>query len=67
MLSLLSQQNVLIALAVGAIILALMFLIPAVEELVCTYTPLGEFCERPNMRWAVVILTIVAVLTVVVI
>lgn len=67
MLSLLSQQNVLIALAVGAIILALMFLIPAVEELVGTYTSLGEFCERPNMRWAVVILTIVAVLTVVVI
>ena len=67
MLSLLSQQNVLIALAVGAIILALMFLIPAVEELVGTYTALGEFCERPNMRWAVVILTIVAVLTVVVI
>lgn len=67
MLSLLSQQNVLIALAVGAIILALMFLISAVEELVGTYTPLGEFCERPNMRWAVVILTIVAVLTVVVI
>lgn len=67
MLSLLSQQNVLIALAVGAIILALMFLIPVVEELVGTYTPLGEFCERPNMRWAVVILTIVAVLTVVVI
>lgn len=67
MLSLLSQQNVLIALAVGAIILALMFLIPAVEELVDMYTPLGEFCERPNMRWAVVILTIVAVLTVVVI
>ena len=65
--SLLSQQNVLIALAVGAIILALMFLVPAVEELVGTYTPLGEFCERPNMRWAVVILTIVAVLTVVVI
>lgn len=67
MLSLLSQQNVLIALAVGAIILALMFLIPTVEELVGMYTPLGEFCERPNMRWAVVILTIVAVLTVVVI
>lgn len=67
MLSLLSQQNVLIALAVGAIILALMFLIPAVEELFGPYTPLGEFCERPNMRWAVVILTIVAVLTVVVI
>lgn len=67
MLSLLSQQNVLIALAVGAIILALMFFIPAVEELVGTYTPLGEFCERPNLRWAVVILTIVAVLTVVVI
>jgi hypothetical protein len=44
-----------------------MFLIPAVEELVGMYTPLGEFCERPNMRWAVVILTIVAVLTVVVI
>lgn len=42
MLSLLSQQNVLIALAVGAIILALMFLIPAVEELVGTYTPRWE-------------------------
>lgn len=67
MLGWLTQQNVLVAIAIGAIILLLMFLIPAVEELVGTYTPLREFCERPNMRWAVVILTIVAVLTVVVI
>ena len=51
MLGWLTQQNVLVAIAIGAIILLLMFLIPAVEELVGTYTPLGEFCERPNMRW----------------
>lgn len=67
MLSLLSQQNVLIALAVGAIILALMFLVPAVEDLLDSDTRLGELCSRRNLRWAVVILTIVAVLTVVVI
>lgn len=67
MLGWLGQQNVLLAIAVGTIVLVLMFLIPAIEELIGVYTPLGEFCERPNMRWAVVILTIVAVLAVVVI
>jgi len=67
MLGWLTQQNVLVTIAIGAIIQLLMFLIPAVEELVGACTPLGEFCEQPNMRWAVVILTIVAVLAVVVI
>lgn len=67
MLSLLSQQNVLIALAMGAIILALMFLVSALEDLLDRDTRLGELCGHRNLRWAVVILTIVAVLTVVVI
>lgn len=67
MLSLLSQQNVLITLGVGAIVLIFMFLIPAVEDLSGSDTRLGELCGRRNLRWAVVILTIVAVLAVVVI
>lgn len=65
MLSLLSQQNALISLAVGAIILALMFLVSAVEDLLGSDTRLGELCGRRNLRWAVVILTVVAVLAVV--
>ena len=65
MLSLLSQQNALIALAVGAIILALMFLVSAVEDLLSSDTRLGELCSRRNLRWAVAILTVVAVLAVV--
>jgi hypothetical protein len=65
MLSLLSQQNVLIALAVGAIILAFMFLVSALEDLLDRDTRLGELCSRRNLRWAVVILTVVVVLAVV--
>lgn len=64
MRSLLSQQNVLIALSVGAIILALMFLVPSLEDLLGSDTKLGELCRRRNLRWAVAILTVVAVLAV---
>lgn len=67
MLGWLAQRPVLAAIAVGGAVLLLMLLIPAVEELVGMYTPFGEFCGRPNLRWAVVILTVVAVLAVVVI
>lgn len=67
MLSLLSQQNVLIALGAGVIVLIFMFLVPAVEDLLGSDTRLGELCSRRNLRWAVSILTIVAVLAVVVI
>ena len=67
MLSLLSQQNVLIALGAGAIVLIFMLLVPAVEDLLGSDTRLGELCGRRNLRWAVVILTIVAMLAVMVI
>lgn len=59
---LLGQQGVLAVLAVGGIILTLMFLIPVVEDLTGERTWLGDVCGRPNLRWAVVVLTVVAAL-----
>jgi hypothetical protein len=49
----------------GAIVLALMFLVSALEDLLDRDTRLGELCSRRNLRWAVVILTVVVVLAVV--
>lgn len=61
------QQDVLAVMAVGGIIVTLMFLIPVVEDLAGERTRLGDVCGRTNLRWAVAVITVVAALGMVVV